>query len=237
MHRSRPSTRGFTVIELLVVMGVIAVLASILLPAISAAIRNSRAAICTANEHVLLSAMMAYSASNDGFLPNPGSAWVMDGVGVADFNIGTIWPYVDPAAQTRAQVLHCPADAFEQLPTYGGGDYFCYRNFSYSLSIAVFTPDWTYTMQLRQVKHPDAHVWLYEEFAPNDQYCFGPGDLDDWLTGRHGPYGAIEHRSSYNNSAWRTSGRGNVGYFDGHVGIMSVNGYFANSYHFGPLTQ
>ena len=104
MDRPRAST-GFTVIELLVVMGVIAVLASILFPVVGAAIHNSRAALCAANERQLLGAMTSYASDNSGYLPNPGQAWVMDGVGVADFNIGVIWQYISPSVQTRAARL------------------------------------------------------------------------------------------------------------------------------------
>jgi prepilin-type processing-associated H-X9-DG protein len=92
-------------------------------------------------------------------------------------------------------------------------------------------------IRLSQVNHPGQHVLFYEEFAPNDAYCYGPTDGDDWETGRHGGPGTAEHRSNYGDAAYRTDGRGNVGYFDGHVGPMTIEYYFTYPYfHFGPIT-
>ena len=41
-------------------------------------------------------------------------------------------------------------------------------------------------MRYRQVVQPALRAMVYEEFAPNDAWCCGPGDGDDWLSGRHG---------------------------------------------------
>lgn len=57
--RKRP---GFTLIELLVVVAVIAVLISILLPALSGARKSSRTIKCASNMHQLVVALTAYTA-------------------------------------------------------------------------------------------------------------------------------------------------------------------------------
>ncbi|HET6246637.1 MAG TPA: type II secretion system protein [Tepidisphaeraceae bacterium] len=234
------TSRGFTLIELLVVIGIIFVLASILFPVVSAINRNSKAAVCASNERQLVAAILSYTASNDGVLPAPAVCWGTSSWGVADFNSGYLMPTLAPSVEARAQILHCPADTLEQLCSVGADiPQPPARNFSYSLNIniAYAPPGGTVGIRLQQVKNPSAHVMVYEEFAPNDVYCYGPTDGDDWLTGRHGGPGTIEHRAAYQNSNWRMDGRGNVGYFDGHVAIMSVNTYFNSTYHFGPLNQ
>lgn len=66
----RAKRRGFTLIELLVVVAIIAILISILLPALNGARRSSRAAVCGANLRQVGQAMATYLADNkDGGFP------------------------------------------------------------------------------------------------------------------------------------------------------------------------
>lgn len=69
---SRNSMIGkhFTLIELLVTIGIIAVLASLLLPALSKAREKSKAALCFSNMKQLVSAYILYTDDYDGFAPN-----------------------------------------------------------------------------------------------------------------------------------------------------------------------
>ena len=60
---------GFSLVELLVVIGIIGALTAIIFPVISRARHSARKATCLANLHQLHVAMMAYKNDYDGFLP------------------------------------------------------------------------------------------------------------------------------------------------------------------------
>jgi prepilin-type N-terminal cleavage/methylation domain-containing protein len=59
--------RGFTLVELLVVIAIIALLMSILIPALNSVRAQSKAIICQSNIHQLLLANSGYAAENNGY--------------------------------------------------------------------------------------------------------------------------------------------------------------------------
>ena len=62
-------SRAFTLVELLVVIGIIALLISILLPSLSKARHAANSVKCAANLHSILLAFQIYGAQNQGYFP------------------------------------------------------------------------------------------------------------------------------------------------------------------------
>jgi prepilin-type N-terminal cleavage/methylation domain-containing protein/prepilin-type processing-associated H-X9-DG protein len=64
---------GFTLVELLVVIGIIAVLVAVLLPALNRSREMARRLACSSNVRQLCQAMIMYAAENKGVLPDTGN--------------------------------------------------------------------------------------------------------------------------------------------------------------------
>ncbi len=116
----RPATprAGFTLIEVLMVISIIAILAALLMPSLSAARSKAKQAGCQNNLKQLALSVLMYSADNDGKLPentpegqgkNPwvsGSMKVLsDSTNETFIRQGKLFPYANNVA-----VYRCPAD-------------------------------------------------------------------------------------------------------------------------------
>lgn len=67
--RTRKTVRGFTLVELLVVIGVIAMLLALLLPALGAARRAAKSAQCLSNLRQCALGFQQYAGENNGIIP------------------------------------------------------------------------------------------------------------------------------------------------------------------------
>src|SRR5258706_679636 len=109
--------KAFTLVELLVVIGIIAVLLSITLPAMSTAKEQARRTVCLSNLRQLTQAWMSYANEHAGRLvwaatmgPN---SWVNDCTACMSVEGGTLWSYIkDP------RVYVCPDDLLNYDRTY-----------------------------------------------------------------------------------------------------------------------
>ena len=117
----RPS-RWFTLIELLVVVAIIAILASLLLPALGKARDRARSAVCMSNLKQLGFAYIQYADEHDGALT---SGYFYTGVGVnPNYTWLTVLRGYAPGASAsvnRRSAWYCPADAYLATPYAASG--------------------------------------------------------------------------------------------------------------------
>jgi len=66
---TKPSRAGFTLIELLVVVAIIALLAALLLPALTSAKEKGKKTVCLSNLRHIGVSVISYAADNDGRIP------------------------------------------------------------------------------------------------------------------------------------------------------------------------
>ena len=189
-------SRAFTSVELLVVIGIIALLIAILLPVLEKAREQARTVVCASNEREIYHAMVMYCQDNRGVLPIPGAfgnpvfpflmIQQLD-FGMCDYNRGTLWPYLPGGPLRRQELFLCPSDGPDRplvmVATNPQADPTRQRNFSYGFnkylvgsrsSALVLTdrgmlPGWS-GMKLSTILHSDHKLLVLEDQYPRDSY-------------------------------------------------------------------
>ena len=232
---------AFTLVELLVVIAIIALLISILLPVLSKVKRKAQSIACASNEKQIYTAMLMFANEHKGHLPrsyfvnelssDPNlvkiTAWLQKVTNAAghvdmDDNKGALWAYIK-GPEARKKALWCPGDDAEAL--YGHSTMVQYpRNVSYSFNQYIYrdvggVP--ALGLQLSRVKESSQRLLIYEELGPNDSWCIMGLDKADIPSGRHSSNMPASFRERPDTAEYKTKGRGNHCFFDGHVESLS----------------
>jgi prepilin-type N-terminal cleavage/methylation domain-containing protein/prepilin-type processing-associated H-X9-DG protein len=221
LFRHRP---GFTLVELLVVIGIIALLISILMPALSKAREQANAVKCLSNQRNLGSALVLFTQEQKGYLPK---AWFND----APYPGGPSWRFVPPKIGwdyvllqylgNNREIFRCPADEpgeFRGGDAYAGGDSdripASYRiNISHQHAFGV--PDVPairplYATKLSKLKNSSRAIMFFD----------GANEPPRWhhvATWEISPFGQVR-KNFKNNVGWnKHRGRANYTFADGHA--------------------
>lgn len=216
------SRRGFTIIELLVVIGIICILLGILLPAIGRAREQTRQTVCMSNLRQLGTAFHAYAMHNDGHFPYH-SDW---GPTLSKED----WLYWQKTRDVRQSAiakyfstlddmsLRCPSDDWQNRQRVSGtwGPY----RFSYSFNF-LFASNGSIKPTLESVRRPTEKIILVDE----DAASIDDGNWHPELVGT-----SLENFVSVIHDARATSTNGapadnlwygNVAFADGHADTIN----------------
>lgn len=207
-------TQAFSLIELLVVVTIIVILSALAVPGIKRVMSSAKQSECATNMRQISSALFAYAADNDGFLPAVSTVWGPSG----DDTMWSyrIWTYAgysqssyilrtfDIGLRPQAKgknIFRCPGNAiaFIKAPTVGqpvNGN-----KLSYGLNcgpVGDNGTDWKTPIALARATNASRTVMVTET-----SYCLGS------RSGFFDYYGLTPHKDG-----------GNFLFYDGHVEYM-----------------
>jgi len=128
-HKQFKTCKAFTLIELLVVISIIALLVSILMPALAKARKQARNLLCSTNMHQWGIAVHLYSLDNEDHFPYNGgnenppyngvyswASWDWDWVHpiTRQFFLDYLFPLDESADEPATNILFCPTDKYHR---------------------------------------------------------------------------------------------------------------------------
>lgn len=220
LSRSQQTGRGFTLIEILVVISIIAILIGIILPALAKARESAREVKCRSNQRQIGIAIEAYGVDHKGRMPDSGSDPVTKWGDLATRGLTPYFPYtLQSVVKTGDFVWLCPTHDFQWTG---------YWNSSYGYNVQyMLEPGPTYPhagfigfynlgILSSLIDKPSEKLVTIDHTAPA-----GNGNLWTYVT-RPGDSNNID---GFGRPDFRHSKRANVLFADSHVEPMdsSIN--------------
>jgi prepilin-type processing-associated H-X9-DG protein/prepilin-type N-terminal cleavage/methylation domain-containing protein len=233
IQSSRRSGKAFTLVELLVVIGIIAVLIAILLPALSAARSQAMTLACGANFRSLGQAMNLYANENRGYVPrdydldssNTHLFWAEVLAKHVGYPLDDLYPLPSDASRdpilgprlAKAPVYHCPAFPMpDHQIDYVANSWFEGSDLGEN---GMLCP----TMRLVAIKRQTEVAFLLEGNALLPNNAFSNYDIKSVDTLAYNRENAADPFNQHTSEQVRIlndnrhRGRCNVLFFDGHV--------------------
>ena len=230
-HVIRALRGGFTLVELLVVISIIALLIALLLPAIKQARAVARITQCQSNLHQITLAVAAYAGDNADQFPvpplqtysysglDPAWTWMAQFIGGDDqggwppvaavpADVRPLATYIDP----YSTAYHCPEDVGPHFWTYGTplwDDITSSYAFNY---LPAFDHPWLFGVQSSEVDWPSLTGVTGDTNWGATRPNLPANDLDSYSTDPRAWWHprAFEERLS------------NLGFVDGHAAYVSI---------------
>ena len=224
-------TRGFTLVELLVVIGIIALLISILMPSLSRAREAANRTACLSNLRQIGMAFVMYANEHKGTFPRAAPMnwagprpedwihWQDTGPVLRQLDESSLANYL--GKPVNVGVLRCPSDDAINHPRPGGSEpaykySYCMNELFHSFVMRPYmSPPARELVKMGRVRSASDKILLLEE----DERSINDGHwspfLSDWLSIRHDRQRKVPDNGSATPE--NNNRRGNVAFADGHA--------------------